>query len=101
MRRILAAAAALTMFPAHADAGQRPILHDAVALNIGVNCQWQSHCMSQQRSAMKHSLSYVASERPPQWRTQLCNRNASRNSCAFFASDPRQADSRITIRSVL
>jgi hypothetical protein len=63
---------------AHAHADQRPILYDAVALNIGVNCQWQSQCMSQQRSAMKHALSYVGKQRPPQWRVHVCNRNASR-----------------------
>src|SRR5438270_13592027 len=78
MKWILGAAAALIMLPISAGVGARAILHDSIALNIGVNCEWQSRCMAQQRSAMKHSLSYVASERPPQWRTQLCNRNASR-----------------------
>jgi hypothetical protein len=56
----------------------RPLLHDPVELNIGVNCQWQAHCMTAQRAAMKRSLAYVASAHPPQWRVQLCNRNAAR-----------------------
>jgi hypothetical protein len=45
MRWIFAAGAALAIIPGPADADQRPILYDAVALNIGVNCQWQTHCM--------------------------------------------------------
>jgi hypothetical protein len=77
MTRILVAAV-LAFLSAAAGAEQRPILHDAVALNIGVNCQWRTQCMKQQRFAMKHSLSYVAKGRPPEWRVQLCNRNASR-----------------------
>jgi hypothetical protein len=55
------------------------MLYDAVALNIGVNCQWQSPCMGQQRSAMKRALNYVADRRPPRWRVELCNRNAGRS----------------------
>ena len=79
MRWIFAAAAgALATLSTSAGATARPILYDAVALNIGVNCQWQSSCMSQQHSAMKRSLSYVASTHPPHWRVQLCNRNAGR-----------------------
>jgi hypothetical protein len=78
MRRILAATAVLASLPVSAHADQRPMLYDAVALNIGINCQWQSSCMSQQRAAMKHALGYVTKERPPQWRVQLCNRNAGR-----------------------
>jgi hypothetical protein len=56
----------------------RPLLHDPVSLNIGVNCQWQARCMMLQHAAMEHSLSYVAKARPAQWRIQLCNRNAAR-----------------------
>jgi hypothetical protein len=78
MRWILGAAAALAMPSMDAGADARPLLYDAVALNIGVNCQWQSNCMAQQRSAMKHALAYVMKERPPHWRVELCNRNASR-----------------------
>lgn len=63
---------------ADARAERRSILHDPVALNIGINCQWQARCMAKQRAAMKRALAYVAKTRPPQWRVHLCNRNASR-----------------------
>jgi hypothetical protein len=79
MRWILAAAAgALATLATCAGANARPILYDAVALNIGVNCQWQSRCMGNQRAAMKRSLNYVAKSHPPHWRVELCNRNAAR-----------------------
>ena len=78
MKWILGAAAAFAMLPMEAGANARAILYDAVALNIGINCQWQTGCMANQRSAMKHALAYVARERPSQWRVQQCNRNASR-----------------------
>lgn len=74
----MGAAAASVMLPISAGAAARPMLYDAVALNIGVNCQWQSQCMSKQRTAMKRALSYVEKRRPPHWRVQLCNRNARR-----------------------
>jgi hypothetical protein len=54
------------------------MLHDPVALNIGVNCQWNSGCMAKQRAAMKRALHYVDGHRPPRWRVELCNRNAAR-----------------------
>jgi len=76
MERILAAAA-LVAIPL-ASSARPAVLHDPVALNIGVNCQWQPRCMEQQRSAMKRTLAFVRKARPPQWRIQLCNRNASR-----------------------
>lgn len=75
----MGAVAASMMLPISADAGGRPILYDAVALNIGVNCQWQSQCMSEQRKAMKRALGYVADHDPPHWRVELCNRNAGRS----------------------
>jgi len=78
MKWILGAPAALIVLSLSAHAGARPMLYDAVALNIGVNCQWQTRCMSQQRSAMKRSLGYVSATRPPHWRVQMCNRNAGR-----------------------
>src|SRR5580765_3384321 len=68
----------LALFQAAAAAERRPILRDPIALNIGVNCQWQSGCMAQQRRAMKSALSYVAKSKLPQWRIELCNRNAGR-----------------------
>lgn len=78
MKWILGASAALTMLPSSAGMARRPMLYDPVALNIGVNCQWQLRCMERQRTAMKRALAYVASRKPSQWRVQLCNRNASR-----------------------
>ena len=77
MERILLAAA-LAAIPFWEGGATASVLHDPVALNIGVNCHWQTRCMSQQRAAMKRALNFVARSRPPQWRLQLCNRNASR-----------------------
>jgi hypothetical protein len=77
MERILAAAA-LAAIPLSASTARSPVIHDPVALNIGVNCQWQSRCMTKQRAAMNRALGFIAKKRPPQWRIQLCNRNASR-----------------------
>ena len=55
-------------------------LYDAVALNIGVNCQWQQRCMGQQRRALKDAQKFIAKSNPPLWRIHLCNRNAARSS---------------------
>jgi hypothetical protein len=79
MRWVLGAVAASVMLPISADAVGRPMLYNAVALNIGVNCQWQSQCMASQRTAMKRALNYVAERKPPHWRVQLCNRNARKS----------------------
>lgn len=73
-----AAAAAMAMASAPRSASARALLHDPVSLNIGVNCQWQPRCMSQQHLAMHQALDYVAKRRPPQSRIHLCNRNARR-----------------------
>jgi hypothetical protein len=79
MKRIMAAAAAASgMLVINSPAHARGIVHDPVALNIGVNCQWQSHCIKLQRAAMTRSLAFVAAAQPPQWKIQLCNRNANR-----------------------
>ena len=56
----------------------RPPLGDPIALNIGINCQWQQSCMKTQSKAMKRALKYVKKTQPPPWRVQLCNRNAGR-----------------------
>jgi hypothetical protein len=53
-------------------------LHDPVALNIGLGCQWQSRCIRKQQKAMKRALKYVEKYQPPNWRVHLCNRNAAR-----------------------
>jgi hypothetical protein len=77
MERILAAAA-LAAIPLSASPARMAVLHDPIALNIGVNCQWQARCMARQRAAMERALHFVSKARPAQWRIQLCNRNASR-----------------------
>jgi hypothetical protein len=77
MERILAAVA-LAALPLTASVARTAVLHDSVALNIGVNCQWQPRCMAEQRAAMDRALRYVSKNRPPQWRIHICNRNASR-----------------------
>jgi|SRR5215218_3155401 hypothetical protein len=79
MKWILGAATALLWLPTAAGAQRRPLLYDPVSLNIGINCQWQSRCMSGQHKAMKRALAYVAKARPAQWRVQMCNRNAGRS----------------------
>lgn len=53
-------------------------LRDPVALNIGLNCQWQQRCMAGQQRAMKRALGFVRQQRPAAWRIHLCNRNAAR-----------------------
>jgi hypothetical protein len=77
MKRILAVIF-LAAIAKPAYAAQRPLIYDAVALNIGVNCSWEGRCMSSQRRAMKAALTYVARQHPPHWRVQMCNRNAAR-----------------------
>jgi len=77
MERFLAVAA-LAAIPLAASPAHTPVLYDGVTLNIGVNCQWQPRCMKQQRAEMNQALKFVAKALPPQWRVQLCNRNASR-----------------------
>ena len=79
MRWVLGASVAAGLLPVPAGAAARPMLYNAVALNIGVNCQWQSQCMASQRAAMKRALSYVAERNPPHWRVELCNRNARKS----------------------
>jgi hypothetical protein len=54
-------------------------LYDVVALNIGLNCQWQKRCMDQQHHAMKRALKFVKKKQPPMWRVETCNKNAARN----------------------
>ena len=62
-----------------AAASARPPIHDGIALNIGLNCQWQKSCMAQQERAMKRALDFVKKQRPAAWRIQTCNRNAARS----------------------
>ena len=51
---------------------------DPVSKNIRSNCNAQKRCIAQQRAAMRRALNYLAAVRPPEWKLQLCNKNASR-----------------------
>jgi hypothetical protein len=73
------AAMVIALIPAAAgEARSRVPLRDPVLLNIGFVCQWQQRCMANQQMAMQRALKYIAKHRPPSWRVQMCNRNASR-----------------------
>jgi hypothetical protein len=63
---------------ARAKSGAAP-LYDPVGLNIGLLCQWQWQCMQTQNKAMARALKFVRKMRPPTWRIETCNKNASRN----------------------
>ena len=60
-------------------AAQAKPITDPVSLNIGLSCQWQQRCMSQQKKAMKRALKFVRKEQLPSWRIEMCNRNASKS----------------------
>ena len=76
--------AAITLCPAAAAAAQTrwepvPPLKNPALLNIGFVCRWQGACITKQNQAMRSSLKFVRANKPPAWKIQLCNRNASRN----------------------
>jgi hypothetical protein len=75
----VAAAAALAPSPAVAKSSSAPPLYDAVFLNTGFVCRWETRCIERQRDSMKRALKYVRKRNPPTWRIQQCNRNAGRN----------------------
>lgn len=75
VKLVLAVAATVAVGP---QANAAAPLYDPVVLNIGVNCQWQPRCERQQHGAMKDAHRYIAHQRPPLWRIQLCNKNARR-----------------------
>ncbi len=75
MGLILTALAASSL---SAESARRAPLRDPVFLNIGFVCRWQTRCITNQQRAMKSSLHYVNSYRPPAWKVQVCNRNSSR-----------------------
>jgi hypothetical protein len=60
------------------EARAPPLFRDPVRLNIGYICRWQNACMALQDSAMRKALSYVKRHDPPNWKVQLCNRQAAR-----------------------
>lgn len=61
--------------PGHAVAP----LYDPVALNVGINCQWEPSCQRRQLKAMAQTRQFIARTHPPLWRIHLCNRNARRS----------------------
>jgi len=73
------AVAALVLIAGGFEARAAAPIYDPVALNIGVNCQWQQRCISKQRRAMNDARSYMATATPAVWRIHLCNRNARRS----------------------
>ena len=70
--------AALALMTAGAAAARDAPLRNPVLLNIGFVCKWNERCMTVHERAMKRALKYVRKYDPPQWKIQLCNRNASR-----------------------
>ena len=78
MRWKLAAATLIALSgTSSADAAPAP-LYDPVILNIGFVCRWNAHCMDKQKDAMIRALKFVRKKDPPNWRIQLCNKNAGR-----------------------
>jgi len=79
MKWTAAAAAALILLCITSSARANSVpLNNPALLNIGLSCRWEQACMTVQRKAMKRALGYVRKAKPPAWRVQLCNRNASR-----------------------
>ena len=72
------AIAALALIAAADEARAMAPLYDPVALNIGINCQWQRSCERRQMAAMSEAAKFIAATHPPLWRIHLCNRNARR-----------------------
>ena len=55
-----------------------PPLRNPALLNIGFVCRWNAQCVKTQERAMKRAVKFVRKEKPPNWKVQLCNRNAGR-----------------------
>ena len=78
MKLTLAFASLSLMLSATVASSQPPPIEDPALLNIGLACQWKGHCIAKQQQAMFHALKYVTKHRPPSWKIQFCNHNASR-----------------------
>ncbi len=72
------ALAGLAVACAAAGAQAGPPLRNPALLNIGLVCHWQAPCMKRQKRAMNKALGYVRKTKPPVWKIEQCNRNASR-----------------------
>jgi len=77
--RIVLFLAALALAAGAARSRAAAPLYDPVALNIGINCQWQQHCQQQQRDAMANAARFIAGKHPSLWKIHQCNRNARRS----------------------
>ncbi len=75
----LAVIGGLLLLAGTASGARSAPLADPVVLNIGLSCQWQQRCMSQQKKAMKRALKYLRKTQLPSWRIEMCNRNASKS----------------------
>jgi hypothetical protein len=75
---VLGTAVALIGASGSLEARAPPLFRDPVRLNIGYVCRWQNVCMARQQSAMSDALRYVKRKDPPNWKIQLCNRQAAR-----------------------
>jgi hypothetical protein len=78
MKLKLAFIGGLILCSAPVQSRDAPPLRNPALLNIGFVCRWQAKCMKVQERAMKRSLKFVRKKRPPTWKIELCNRNASR-----------------------
>ena len=72
------AVAALALLAAGSAGQATAPIYDPVALNIGINCQWQQKCEKRQHKAMRDAAKYIAAKHPPLSKIHLCNRNARR-----------------------
>ena len=79
MKLVLPLAIVLGCCAAPLQARTDPPLKNPALLNIGFVCQWQQRCIDRQQKAMKRSIAYVKRHDPPDWKVQVCNRNAGRN----------------------
>lgn len=75
----LALALAILSITIGGEAQRNPaLLMRPAILNIGHVCRWDNRCMKKQEQAMNRAVKYVRKNRPPGWKVQLCNVNASR-----------------------
>jgi hypothetical protein len=87
----------MTAVLAAAEGQTQPVNAHPVFNNIGKLCRWQQACMARQQMSMRRALTFVSQNRPPAWRIQLCNRNASRTRSAvdWFGFDNCIRNSRL------
>ncbi len=77
MLRIVALAALAFSVPLQAHS--LAPLYNPVALNVGINCQWERNCERRELKAMGDVQKFIVKKHPPLWRIHLCNKNARRS----------------------